>query len=122
LARLLLYYVSTLTDFGRFYPVLLIYTLCFMPTLALTNSLSFHQMRSPRRSFPASRARHDRLDRRRPDHRLASGRSSAFQFQLAAGASALLGVYSLFLPAHAAAEAGASRRGSATSSASTRCS
>ena len=44
---LLLYYVSTLTDFGRFYPVLLIYTLCFMPTLALTNSLSFHQMRSP---------------------------------------------------------------------------
>ncbi|HMJ85721.1 MAG TPA: MFS transporter, partial [Vicinamibacterales bacterium] len=52
---LLLYYVSTLTDFGRFYPVLLIYTLCFMPTLALTNSLSFHQMRSPEKEFPGIR-------------------------------------------------------------------
>jgi len=96
---LLLYYVSTLTDFGRFYPVLLIYTLCFMPTLALTNSLSFHQMRSPEKEFPGIRVLGTigwivagliigwlRVE------------SSAFQFQLAAGASALLGIYSLFLP------------------------
>ena len=95
----LLYYVSTLTDFGRFYPVLLIYTLCFMPTLALTNSLSFHQMRSPEKEFPGIRVLGTigwivagliigwlRVE------------SSAFQFQLAAGASALLGIYSLFLP------------------------
>jgi nucleoside transporter len=96
---LLLYYVSTLTDFGRFYPVLLIYTLCFMPTLALTNSLSFHQMRSPEKEFPGIRVLGTigwivagliigwlRVE------------ASAFQFQLAAAASALLGIYSLFLP------------------------
>ena len=51
----LLYYVSTLTDFGTFYPVLLAYTLCYMPTLALSNSLSFHQMTDPGREFPGIR-------------------------------------------------------------------
>ena len=35
LGAALLFYVSTLTDFGSFYAVLLAYTLCFMPTLAL---------------------------------------------------------------------------------------
>ncbi len=96
---LLLYYVSTLSSFGHFYPVLLIYTLCFMPTLALTNSLSFHQMRSPEKEFPGIRVLGTigwivagliigwlRVE------------ASAFQFQLAAGASLLLGIYSLFLP------------------------
>jgi nucleoside transporter len=52
---LLLYWVSTLTDFGTFYTVLLLYTLCYMPTLALTNSLSFHQMSNPGKEFPGIR-------------------------------------------------------------------
>ena len=95
----LLLWVSTVGTFGAFYPVLLAYTLCFMPTLALTNSLSFHQMRSPEKEFPGIRVLGTigwivaglivgwlRVE------------SSAFQFQLAAGASALLGIYSLFLP------------------------
>ncbi len=51
----LLFYVSTLTDFSAFYPVLLAYTLCYMPTLALTNSLSFHQMKDPGKEFPGIR-------------------------------------------------------------------
>ncbi|HAK56405.1 MAG: nucleoside permease [Vicinamibacterales bacterium] len=46
---------STLEPFGPFYVVLLVYTLLYMPTLALTNSLSFHQMRNPEKEFPAVR-------------------------------------------------------------------
>jgi len=94
-----MFWASLQTTFGTFYTILLIYTLCFMPTLALTNSLSFHQMRSPEKEFPGIRVLGTigwivagliigwlRVE------------SSAFQFQLAAGASALLGIYSLFLP------------------------
>jgi nucleoside transporter len=51
----LLFYASTMTAFGPFYVVLLGYALCYMPTLALSNSLSFHQMRDPGREFPAIR-------------------------------------------------------------------
>jgi nucleoside transporter len=55
LGGLLLFYVATLTAFGTFYAVLIAYTLCYMPTLALTNSLSFHQMRDPGKEFPGVR-------------------------------------------------------------------
>jgi nucleoside transporter len=51
----ILYYASTMTTFGPFYTVLIGYTLCYMPTLALTNSLSFHHMENPSREFPAVR-------------------------------------------------------------------
>jgi nucleoside transporter len=96
---ILLFYASSLQQFGSFYPVLLGYTLCYMPTLALTNSLSFHQMTDPGQQFPGVRVLGTigwivagltigwfRVE------------ASAFQFQLAAGASALMAVYCLFLP------------------------
>jgi nucleoside transporter len=51
----LIFYASTQTQFGPFYTVLLLYTLCYMPTLALSNSLSFHQMSDPGKEFPAIR-------------------------------------------------------------------
>jgi nucleoside transporter len=51
----ILFLVSIQTSFVPLYIVMLIYTLCFMPTLALTNSLSFHQMQDPGREFPAIR-------------------------------------------------------------------
>ena len=42
-------------SFGPFYAVLLVYALCYMPTLALSNSMSFRQMKDPAREFPAIR-------------------------------------------------------------------
>jgi nucleoside transporter len=50
-----LYVASMQNSFGPFYAVLLVYTLCFMPTLALSNSISFHQMTDPEREFPPIR-------------------------------------------------------------------
>jgi nucleoside transporter len=52
---LILLLASTQTRFGPFYAVLLAYALCYMPTLALSNSLSFRQMTNPEREFPSIR-------------------------------------------------------------------
>src|SRR6266567_7082483 len=52
---LVLFFASTQTTFGPFYAILLVYTLCYMPTLALSNSLSFRQMDDPGREFPPVR-------------------------------------------------------------------
>ncbi len=51
----LLYYVSTITDPGVFFWVLLVYAFCYNPTLALVNAISFHQMASPEKQFPGIR-------------------------------------------------------------------
>jgi len=50
-----LFLASLQTTFPPFYVVLLVYALCYMPTLALSNSLSFRQMADPGREFPPIR-------------------------------------------------------------------
>jgi len=88
------------TSFGALYAALLAYTLCFMPTLALSNSLSFRHMGEPDRDFPGVRvlgtvgwiiAG------------LAVGslglEATAVPLQIAAAASLVLGAWSFVLPA-----------------------
>jgi nucleoside transporter len=51
----LLWLASTSTTFVSLYLVLLVYSLCYMPTMALTNSLSFRQMKDPKQDFGSIR-------------------------------------------------------------------
>jgi nucleoside transporter len=48
----ILYFTSQIQDQTQFWIGLLVYFLTFMPTLALTNSLSMHNLRQPDREFP----------------------------------------------------------------------
>jgi nucleoside transporter len=94
-----LYAASTIDAFGLFYIVLVGYTLCYMPTLALTNSISFHNMKDPAREFPQVRVLGTigwivaglvvgRLGLE----------ATAVPMRLAAGASIAMGLYCLALP------------------------
>ncbi len=95
----LLLYISTLTTFGTFYPLLLIYTLCYMPTLALANSLSFRQMTDPGKEFPGIRVLGTIgwIVAGYAIGVLGFG-TSAGMFRTAAAASIALGLYSFALP------------------------
>ncbi|HEY0785550.1 MAG TPA: MFS transporter, partial [Acidobacteriaceae bacterium] len=52
---LVLLVASMQTVFAPFYALVLLYCLCFMPTLSLTNSLAFRQMEDPREEFGSVR-------------------------------------------------------------------
>jgi nucleoside transporter len=55
LGAALLWFATRQTSFGGFYGSMLAYTLVFMPTLALANSLSFHHLADTQREFPRVR-------------------------------------------------------------------
>ena len=98
----LLWRAAGAASFEGFYPSILLYMIVYMPTLALVNSISFRQMRSPEKEFAPIRV-------------LGTlgwivagltigwlnweqGGQLGLTFQMAAGASLLLGLFSFTLP------------------------
>ncbi len=96
---ILLWQASNVTDPGVLFWVLLGYALCYNPTLALVNAVSFNQMTSPEKQFPAVRVwgtlgwivaglmvGYLRLE------------ATATPLRIAAAASILMGAFSFALP------------------------
>jgi nucleoside transporter len=52
----ILWWLSTIADPTTFFWTLLVYAICFMPTLGLANAISFHQMSDPGKQFGLVRA------------------------------------------------------------------
>ena len=52
----ILWWLSGITDPTTFFWTLLVYAICFMPTLGLANAISFHQMSDPGKQFGLVRA------------------------------------------------------------------
>src|SRR5688500_15963619 len=95
----LLYWASTQTSFASFYIAMLAYTLAFMPTLALANSLSFDHMADSARDFPRVRVLGTIgwivvgivIGRLRVE-------ATSIPLQIGAAASVLMAIYALTLP------------------------
>ncbi len=51
----LLLAAATMKEFTPLYAVMVVYALCYMPTLALTNSISFANITDPEKQFPGIR-------------------------------------------------------------------
>jgi len=51
----LLWVASTQTGFSSMYVILLAYSLCYMPTMALSNAVAFRQMKDPKQDFGSIR-------------------------------------------------------------------
>ena len=95
----LLYWVSTLKDFGMFYPVLIAYTVTYMAGHGLTNALTLHHSKNPAKEFPL-------VMFMASVGWIVAGlvvnwlqfTDNAGMFRLAAGAALVMGIYSLTLP------------------------
>jgi len=98
----LMWFASVAKSFEAFFPMILIYMILFMPTLALVNSISFRQMKNPSKEFPPIRTMGTLgwIIAGLLIGKLAWEQSGelALTFRTAAIVSALLGLFSFSLP------------------------
>ena len=108
IGALLMYQMSRITSFEVFYPYVLGYMIAYMPTLALVNSISFHQMSDTAKEFSSIRVfgtvgwilagmAISYLFQWDSQEAIAQG-AMKNTFLMTAAASALLGVFSFTLP------------------------
>jgi nucleoside transporter len=95
----LLYFATTITDSTVFYWIVLIYSLLYMPTIALSNSIAFQQMTDPGKQFPWIRV-FGTLGWIVAGLMIAAldVEKTPFTFHMAAFASLALGLFSFALP------------------------
>ncbi len=99
IGAVLLFLVTRVTTFSAVYALMLIYCICYFPTMSLANSIALQHLSSPGRDFPLIRVfgTFGWIAIGVTIGRLAVEKSAA-QFLIAAGASVAMALFSLTLP------------------------
>ena len=99
---LLLFWLTRIDSFSLFFPVLLFYSICFMPTMSLTNSISLANLQNPTKEFSRIRL-FGSFGWIGAGFLISAMGLEAYStpFLIGAGVSLLAGLYALILPYNA---------------------